>query len=79
MLANLEIFLDNPLEIIEYSTKNISKRYHDEAKRLLPDNNYIGFSVTQGNEYRRKGWHIDKFINLAKKCISDGKRIVFFC
>jgi len=78
MLANLEIFLDNPLEIIEYSTKNISKRYHDEAKRLLPDNNYIGFSVTQGNEYRRKGWHIDKFINLAKKCISDGKRIVFF-
>ena len=38
-----------------------------KQKRLLPDNNYIGFSLTQGNEYRKKRWSLDNFINLAKK------------
>ena len=31
-----------------------------EALKLLPNNNYIGLSVTQGNEYRKKTWPIEK-------------------
>ena len=33
---------------------SIDNKYFEEAKKLLPDNNYIGFSITQGNEYRKK-------------------------
>jgi len=78
IIFNLKFFLNNKFKVIEYLTENISKKYYDEAKKLLPKNNYIGLSVTQGNKYRKKSWHIDKFIDLAKRFISDGKRIVFF-
>ena len=49
-----------------------------EAKKLLPKSNYIGFSVTQGNEYRKKSWSIYKFISLANKSIIKNKIPVFF-
>ena len=49
-----------------------------EAKRLLPKNNYIGFSITQGNEYRKKSWSIYKFISLANKSLIKNKTPVFF-
>ena len=54
------------------------KELIDESKRLLPDKNYIGFSVTQGNAYRLKSWPIEKFVELANRYISVGKKIVFF-
>ena len=56
----------------------LSKKYIEEAKRLLPHSNYIGFSVTQGNAYRQKSWPINNFIKLAEKYISIGKKAVFF-
>ena len=49
-----------------------------EAKRLLPYDNYIGFSITQGNIYRKKSWPIEKFITLAKKIVEKNKIPVFF-
>jgi heptosyltransferase-3 len=78
IISNLTFFLNNTLETIEYSVEKIQKEYHDEAKRLLPKNNYIGFSVTQGNEYRKKSWSINNFILLANKYILNGKKVVFF-
>jgi len=45
---------------------------------LLPGNNYIGFSITQGNMYRKKSWPIDKFINVSKKILLSNKKPVFF-
>ena len=42
-------------------------KHKSEAKRLLPDKNYIGFSLTQGNVYREKSWSINNFIDLATK------------
>ncbi len=56
----------------------INEKYFNEAKRLLPDDNYVGFSVTQGNEYRKKRWPIEKFINVAKKISLLNKKPVFF-
>ena len=48
------------------------------AKKLLPKSNYIGFSITQGNEYRKKSWSIYKFISLANKSLIKNKIPVFF-
>ena len=49
-----------------------------EAKKLLPQSNYIGFSITQGNAYRKKSWSIYKFISLANKITTKNKVPVFF-
>ena len=38
----------------------------------------MGFSVTQGNEYRKKSWSIFKFTALANKILSKNKIPVFF-
>ena len=54
------------------------KNLLNEAKKLLPKTNYIGFSVTQGNEYRKKSWSIYKFISLANKSLIKNKIPVFF-
>ena len=45
---------------------------------MLPKSNYIGFSITQGNEYRKKSWSIYKFISLANKVLIKNKTPVFF-
>ena len=44
----------------------------------MPNSNYVGFSVTQGNEYRKKSWSIYKFTALANKILSKNKIPVFF-
>ena len=77
-IDNLEKFLKINIKKINYTLSNLDEDYIAEAKRLLPEDNYIGFSVTQGNEYRKKSWPLDKFIELAKKIQSTNKRPVFF-
>jgi len=66
------------LKKVNYNIKNIPRKYFDESVRLLPNQNYIGFSLTQGNVYRKKSWPIKNFINLAKKIIEIKKIPVFF-
>jgi len=78
ILLNLEIFLNIKIKKIDFNLKMLPKKYIEEAKKLLPNSNYIGFSVTQGNQYRKKTWPIDSFIELAEKYISIGKIAVFF-
>ena len=65
ILINLEKILETEIPLIKYDINEIETKYHDEAARLLPKNNYIGFSITQGNQYRKKTWPIEKFINVA--------------
>ena len=78
--SNLELpaekFRSN-LETNDYDVKNIAQKYFDEAARLLPGKNYIGFSLTQGNVYRKKEWPLDKVINLSKKLVENNKIPVF--
>ncbi|MDC0938034.1 glycosyltransferase family 9 protein, partial [Pelagibacteraceae bacterium] len=50
----------------------------NEAEKLLPNKNYIGLSLTQGNKYRKKTWSIYKFISLANKITIKNKVPVFF-
>ena len=76
-LVNLEKLLDTKIPLLKYNITLIDNDYFIEAKRILPNNNYIGFSITQGNVYRKKNWPINKFINVAKKIVEMNKVPVF--
>ena len=77
-LENLNIFLEEKIKSINFNCNKLPKNLIDEAKKLLPKSNYIGFSITQGNEYRKKSWSIYKFISLANKSLIKNKVPVFF-
>jgi ADP-heptose:LPS heptosyltransferase len=77
-LENLSIFLNEKIKFVPFNYKNLPTNILDEAKRLLPKSNYVGFSITQGNIYRKKSWSLYKFISLANKVIIKGKIPVFF-
>jgi len=78
IILNLEKLLEVKIPFIKYDINSIDKTYLDEAKKLLPQKNYIGFSITQGNQYRKKSWSLERFINIAKKISENGKQPVFF-
>ena len=78
VITNLEKILGYSIPFYEYKIDLINKKYFDEAKKLLPQKNYIGFSITQGNEYRKKSWPIKNFINLANEINKLNKTPVFF-
>ena len=77
-LENLSIFLEEKIASKNFDYTMIPKYLKNEAKRLLPKTNYIGFSITQGNLYRKKSWSIYKFISLANKVLIKNKTPVFF-
>ena len=77
-LDNLSDFLEEKIKYIKFNHNHLSKNLLNEAKKLLPKSNYIGFSITQGNMYRKKSWSIYKFISLANKVLIKGKTPVFF-
>ncbi len=77
-LQNLTNFLNTNINILKFNSQNLPEKYINEAKRLLPDNNYIGFSITQGNIYRKKSWSINNFITLASKIEGKNQVPVFF-
>ena len=78
ILLNVEKLLNDTIVSKKYNTDLIDDKYFTEAKRLLPDSNYIGFSITQGNAYRKKSWPIEKFLSVAKKISKQNKKPVFF-
>ena len=77
-LKNLSNFLNTNINISKFNLNNLDEKYKLEAKRLLPDKNYVGFSLTQGNVYREKSWSIDNFMDLATKIDEKNKIPVFF-
>jgi len=77
-ILNLEKLLDVNIKKVDFSLDNLNQIYINEAKKLLPGSNYIGFSITQGNKYRKKSWPLENFIILAKKIEEMNKIPVFF-
>ncbi len=77
-LENLSLFFEEDVVEIEFKVNKLPKEILSEAKRLLPNTNYIGFSITQGNKYRKKSWSLYKFTALANKILSKNKIPVFF-
>ena len=77
-LKNLSNFLNTNISISKFNPNNLEEKYKSEAKRLLPDKNYVGFSLTQGNVYREKSWSIKNFMDLATKIDEKSMIPVFF-
>lgn len=77
-ILNLEKLLDINIKKIDFDLNKLDQIYINEAKKLLPGSDYIGFSITQGNEYRKKSWPLENFIILAKKIEEMNKIPVFF-
>ncbi len=78
ILSNVGKLINKEINIKKYDIKNINLKYFEEARRLLPEEKYIGISLTQGNAYRKKSWSLNKFINLSKSIINKGHKLVFF-
>ena len=78
ILRNIELLISDDIPQTKFKLNLIDLKYFQEAKRLLPDNNYIGFSMTQGNVYRKKSWPIGKFLNIAEQVSKKNKKPVFF-
>ena len=62
----------------DFDLKRIDNKYFVESKKLLPKNNYVGFSITQGNLYRKKEWPIDNVVKLCDNLRKKNKLPVFF-
>ena len=77
-IENLSLFFEEDIKELDFEVKKLPREIISEAKRLLPNSNYVGFSLTQGNEYRKKSWSIFKFTALANKILSKNKTPVFF-
>ena len=77
-INNINLLLSENIKIAKFNFETIPTQFINEAKRLLPNNNYIGFSITQGNVYRKKSWLLNNFISLANKLETINKIPVFF-
>ena len=77
-LENLSLFIEEDVIELGFKVNKLPREILSEARKLLPNSNYVGFSITQGNEYRKKSWSIFKFTALANKILSKNKIPVFF-
>ena len=77
-LLNLGKFFNTNIEKIDYNLNILDKSFLDEAKKILPNKGYIGFSLTHANKSRKKDWPVENFIKLAKKIAKINKIPVFF-
>tara|TARA_B100000242_G_scaffold293239_1_gene270730 strand:+ start:868 stop:1821 length:954 start_codon:yes stop_codon:yes gene_type:complete len=75
---NLSLFFEEDIIELEFKVSKLPKELINESKRLLPNSNYVGFSITQGNEYRKKSWSLFRFTALANKILAKNKIPVFF-
>ena len=73
----INLIYDKRCKITEFDTNSIDKKFFIEAEKLLPKGNYIGFSITQGNVYRKKEWPLDNIIKISEIFIKNNKIPVF--
>ena len=70
--------LNTNCKLIDFDINTIEDKFTIESKKLLPKNNYIGFSINQGNIYRKKEWPLNNIINLCNELKQINKTPVFF-
>ena len=78
ILKAVNILFEKNYQFMEYDINKIHKKFHLESEKLLPNKNYVGFSITQGNVYRKKEWPLDNVIEISSKLLEKGKIPVFF-
>ena len=77
ILNAINYILDANLQLSEYNINKIDKKFFIESEKLLPKNNYVGFSITQGNIYRKKEWPLNNIVKVCNKLIHKNKIPVF--
>jgi len=77
IIQSIKIYTHNNFKIVKYDTKLINPLYYAEAKKLLPRNNYVGLSITQGNPYRKKSLELSTILEITRYLLSINKKPVF--
>ena len=78
ILSAINYLLKKNFKLKEYNIDKIDKKFVIESEKLLPKNNYVGFSITQGNVYRKKEWPLSSITEICNKLIQNNKIPVFF-
>ena len=78
ILKAINLLFKQSYQIKEFNINLIHKKFFLESEKLLPKNNYVGLSITQGNVYRKKEWPLDSIIKVSNELIKNGKIPVFF-
>ena len=77
ILNSLNQLMGKKIKFGEFNLNKIDKKFFIESERLLPKNNYVGFSITQGNIYRKKEWPLEKITQICKFFQKKNKTPVF--
>ena len=77
ILSAINYILETNYQISEYNINKIDKKFFIESEKLLPKNNYVGFSITQGNVYRKKEWPLSNIVEICNKLTQNNKIPVF--
>ena len=77
-LKNISNLISDDIPYKSYSIDLIDKKFQDEATKILPEKNYVGFSLTQGNLYRKKSQNLENFISVAKEVVKRNDTPIFF-
>lgn len=78
LIVGINSLFKTNCKLIDFNIKKIESKFFIEAERLLPKNNYVGFSITQGNIYRKKEWPLDKIVEICENLKTKNKTPVFF-
>ena len=78
ILSAINYVLKTNFKLKEYNIDKIDKKFFIESEKLLPKNNYVGFSITQGNVYRKKEWSLSNIVEICNKLVQKNKIPVFF-
>ena len=78
ILKAINLLFKQSYQIKEFNINLIHKKFFLESEKLLPKNNYVGLSITQGNVYRKKKWPLDNIIKVSNELVKNGKIPVFF-
>ena len=77
ILKAINLAFNKKYSLNVFDINKIDRKFFIESERLLPKNNYVGFSITQGNIYRKKEWSFDNIIKISNKILENKKIPVF--
>jgi len=78
ILSAVNYVFNTNYQLNEYDINKINKKFYIESEKLLPKNNYIGLSITQGNIYRKKEWPLSNVVKICNRLNQNNKIPVFF-
>ena len=78
ILKAINYVYQKEFKLVDFDLNKIDKKFFSESEKLLPRNNYVGFSITQGNVYRKKEWPLNRIVELCKIIKEKNKVPVFF-